>query len=166
MNQTHEELLSRYLQLPERLETAIRGLDEGQLDLTLGTGWSIREYTHHTVEGESMWQVFLRAILGKDGIEIPIQWYLAMPQDDWVKRWAYETRAVEPSLALFRASTASLVELLRKVPENAWDRYGCVTWPNNDKESRLSVRDIVLMHLGHMDHHTADIQRIRTAQHI
>jgi hypothetical protein len=65
----HETLLNKYLQLPDRLEAAIAGLDEAGLNLKTD-GWSIRQYVH-------------------------------------------------------------------------------------------SVRDIVLIHIGHMDQHTADIQRIR-----
>jgi uncharacterized damage-inducible protein DinB len=163
MTDSTNSLLKRYLKLPDRLEAAIAGLNDEQLDLTLGTGWSIREYVHHTVEGEQMWQLFLRAMLGKDGIEIPIQWYFDLTQDDWAKRWASGKRAVGPSLSLYRGSTASLVELLRNIPPEAWKHYGYVTWPDDDEETHITVRDIVLMHLGHMDHHTGDIRAIRTA---
>jgi hypothetical protein len=166
MNASNDSLLERTLKLPDRLEAAIAGLDEAQLDLTLGTGWSIREYVHHTVEGELMWSIFLRAILGTDGIEFPIQWYFAISQDEWTERWACGKRAVGPSLALFRGSTASLAELLGKLPPEAWEHTGRVTWPGADKETRLTVRDIILMHLGHMDTHSADIQAIRTAHHV
>ena len=161
MSKTHETILRKYQQLPNRLETAILGLSDAQLDLTLGKDWSIREYVHHTVEGELMWQLFLRAILGTDGIEIPIQWYFAITQDEWAKRWVSGKRAVGPTLALFHGSTASLVELLRNVPSAAWEHSGHVTWPGNDKETHLTVRDIVLIHLRHMDGHTADIRAIR-----
>ena len=163
MTAANDSLLERYLQLPERLEAAISGLSEEQLDLTLGTGWSIREYVHHTVEGEQMWQLFLRAILGTNGIQFPIQWYFAIPQDEWAERWASAKRAVEPTLALFRGNVASLVEMLRQVPPESWEHYGSVTWPGDDKETCLTVRDIILIHLGHMDQHSADIQAIRTA---
>ena len=107
MSTSHEVLLKKYLQLPERLEAAIAGLDESDLDLR-GEGWSIRQYVHHTVEGELMWQLFLRAIVGTDGIEIPIQWYFAISQDEWAECWASDKRAIEPTLALFRGSTVNL----------------------------------------------------------
>ena len=160
MNEAHETLFKRYLQLPERLETAIDGLDEAGLDLK-GEGWSIRAYVHHAVEGEVMWQLYLRAILGRDGTEFPIQWYMGLPQEEWAKRWAYGKRAIGPTLIQFRGSTASLVELLRNVPPEAWEHTGRVTWPGDDKETRLSVRDIVLIHIRHIDQHTADIRAIR-----
>jgi hypothetical protein len=113
-----------------------------------------------------MWQMFLRAILGTDGIEIPIQWYFKISQDEWAKRWASGKRDVEPTLALFHGSIASLVELLRNMPTEAWEHTGRVTWPDDDKETCLTVQDILLMHLGHMDQHTADIQAIRKAHQV
>ncbi|MBI4730947.1 MAG: DinB family protein [Chloroflexi bacterium] len=161
MSATHEPLLKKYLQLPDRLEAAIAGLSEADLDLTKNDGWPIRAYVHHTVEGELMWQLFLRAILGQDGIEIPIAWYFGHEQEEWGRRWVYGKRAVGPTLALFRGSTATLAELLRNVPPEAWDHFGRVTWPGDEKETRLTVRDIVLMHIRHMDGHTADIRTIR-----
>jgi hypothetical protein len=161
MSDTHASLLERYLQLPKRLETAIAGLSEADFDLSLETGWSIRAYVIHTVEGELVWQLNLRAILGRDGIEFPMQWYFGLPQEEWASRWAYEKRALDPSLVLFRGSTASLVELLRNISPEAWEHCGRVTWPGNDKETRLSVRDILLIHIRHMDQHTADIRAIR-----
>lgn len=160
MSDKHDALLKKYLQLPDRLEAAIAGLDEDGLDLK-AEGWSIRAYVHHTVEGELMWQLYLRAILGRDGAEFPIQWYFGLPQEEWAERWAYGKRAIGPTLALFRGSTSTLVELLRNVPPETWEHTGRVTWPGDDKETRLSVRDIVLIHIRHMDQHTADIRTIR-----
>jgi hypothetical protein len=162
MIDSYETLLEHYLKLPDRLEAAIAGLSESQLDLTLDTGWSIREYVHHTVEGELLWQLNLRAILGRDGIEFPFDWFFGLPQNEWVERWAYGKRDTGPALTLFRGSTATLVELLRNVPPEVWEHYGRVTWPGAEKETRLTICDIVLMHLRHMDQHAVDIQAIRT----
>jgi hypothetical protein len=164
VTQSHAGLIRRYLQLPERLEAAIAGLDEAQLNLK-NEGWSVRQYVHHTVEGELMWQLFLRAIVGNDGIEFPIQWYFARSQEQWADFWASEKRAVQPTLDLFHASTRSLAELLENISPEAWGHFGRVTWPGDERESRLTVRDILLIHIGHMDQHVADIQAIRSLHH-
>jgi len=95
-----------------------------------------------------MWQIFLRAIVGRDGIEFPISWYFGLPQEEWAQRWAYDKRTVEPTLALFRSSTIAFVELLRNLPPEAWEHYGCVTWPGEIEETHLTVRDILLIHLA------------------
>jgi hypothetical protein len=161
VTKSHEGLLGRYLQLPGRLETAIAGLDDAGLNLK-NEGWSIRQYVHHTVEGELMWQLFLRAILGNDGIEFPIQWYLARTQEQWADSWASDRRAIQPTLDLFHASTRSLAELLEKISPDAWEHFGRVTWPGDREETRLTVRDILLVHIHHMDQHVADIRAIRS----
>src|SRR5512146_3318842 len=94
-----ESLLQRYLQLPDCLEEALAGLSESDLDWKQADGWTIRQIVHHVVEGEYIWQLNLRAIVGTHGIEFPMTCYFALPQDEWVKRWAYDTRPLGPSLA-------------------------------------------------------------------
>jgi hypothetical protein len=160
MGNSHDLLLKKYLQLPDRLEAAIAGLDEAGLDWKGKQGWSIRSYVHHTVEGELIWQVNLRAAAGCDGIAFPMGWYFTQPQDKWAEQWGYDRRPVEPALALFKGSTRNLVDFLRCMPE-VWNRSGRITWPGDQQETLLSVRDIVLIHLRHMDQHTADIRAIR-----
>ena len=159
MSVKHEVLLKKYLQLPDRLEAAIAGLSESDLDLK-GDGWSIRQYIHHTVEGELLWEINLRAAAGCDGIAFPMNWYLVQNQDTWAERWGYDRRPIEPALALLRGATSNLVDFLRCLPE-AWERSGRITWRENQPETVYSVRDIVLMHIGHMDQHVADIRAIR-----
>jgi hypothetical protein len=165
MNEDHETLLEKYLQLPDRLEAAIAGLGESDLDRKLETGWTIRQYIHHVVEGEYIWQVNLRAVAGTNGILFPFTWYFAVPQDEWAMRWAYDKRPLGPSLALFRASTWNLVEFLRHIPD-VWDHFGRVIWPKAKDEACITVREIVEMHLGHMDQHVEDIQAIRSLHRI
>ncbi len=162
MSGPHESLLNKYLGLPDRLEAAIAGLSESQLDLQ-GEGWSIRSCIHHLVEGELIWQVNLRAAAGSDGIEFPMGWYFSQPQEVWAKDWCYDRRPVAPSLDLYRASTRNLVEFLRLAPLEVWKRAGRVTWPGEFEERSLSVRDIVLIQIRHMDGHAADIQAVREA---
>jgi DinB superfamily len=160
VSEKHAVLLKKYLQLPGRLEAAVAGLSEPDFDLR-GTGWSIREYVHHTVEGELLWQVNLRAIIGTNGIEFPFQWYFDLSQDQWAEKWGSCKRAVGPSLALFQASTRSLAELLRCVDPLVWKHFGIVDFPGSQGPRKITVRDILLIHIGHMDQHTADIRAIR-----
>jgi hypothetical protein len=166
VNQSRARLLEGYCQLPDQLESAVSGLSDAALDLTLGEGWSIREYAHHTVESEYMWQLFLRAVLGKDGIEIPIQWYFSLSQEQWARGWAFTGRAIGPGLVLLRSNTRSLVELLRHVPASFWKNTGRVTWPGAQEEQSLNVGDILRMQIRHVRQHSADISAIRELHHI
>jgi hypothetical protein len=161
MSKSHEELLNEYGKLPERLEAAIAGLEESDLDLHLESGWSIREYICHLVEGEQLWQINLRMIIGLNGAEFPFGWYPELPQDEWAERWAYGKRSLKIMLDQYRADTQYLIDTLKNLPD-VWEHYGCITWPGSEKESRYTVRDIVEMHLHHLDVHSEDILAIRT----
>ncbi len=165
MIEENELLLQKYLQLPNCLEGAIAGLSDSDLDLCKDKSWTIRQIVHHVVEGETIWQLNLRAIVGTDGILFPFTWYFVLSQDEWVKRWAFDKRPLAPSLALFRASTWNLVELLRNIPD-AWDHFGRVTWRGAQEESCMTVREIVEMYLRHVPQHVEEIQAIRALHQI
>ena len=161
MSETNDDLLAQYLCLPTRLEEAIAGLDESALDFRIGEDWSIREIVCHLVEGEQLWQINLRTIIGLNAAEFPFQWYFELSQDEWSKRWSYGTRSLKVMLDLFQANTQYLADILQKLPSGVWEHYGRVTWPGAEEETRLSVRDIIKIHIQHMDGHAADIQAIR-----
>lgn len=161
MSETNGNLLDQYLQLPSQLEEAIVGLEEGDLDLRKGNGWSIREIVCHLVEGEQLWQINLRTVIGLNGAKFPFEWYFELSQVEWSKHWAYSTRFLKAMLDLFRADTQYLADILRNLPTDIWEHYGRVTWPAAEEETRLTVREIVEIQIRHMDGHAADIQAIR-----
>ena len=162
MEESYKSLLENYRQLPGRLEAAIAGLGESGLDLRLESGcWSIREYICHLVEGEQLWQINLRMILGLNGAEFPFAWYPQHSQMEWAALWAYDKRCLQVLLDQYRADTQYLVDILKNLPDAVWEHYGRITWPGYEEESRYSVRDIVEMHLHHLDGHAEDIRAIR-----
>lgn len=160
MKKPEGELLDEYLKLPERLETFIAGLEEDDLNLRLERGWSIREYICHLVEGEQLWQINLRVIIGLSGEEFPFNWYPKHSQDEWAAHWAYGKRSLDVLLEQYRADTQYLVDTLKHLP-GVWKNYGCIKWPGYEEESRYTVRDIVEMHIHHLDEHAEDIRAIR-----
>ena len=161
MSKSHNELLDEYCQLPERLEAVIAGLKESDLDLRKGDEWSVREYICHLVEGEQLWQINLRMILGLNGAEFPMTWYPEHSQIEWSQLWAYDKRCLTVMLDQYRADTQYLVDILKNLPNAVWEYYGRITWPSYEEESRYSVRDIVEMQLEHLEVHAEDIRAIR-----
>jgi hypothetical protein len=160
MIQSNETLLEEYRKLPDHLEKAIAGLDESDLDLHMNDEWSIREYVCHLVEGEQFWQINLRVIIGLNGERFPFDWYFKHSQIEWVEHWAYRKRSLKAMLDLFRADTQYLVNMLESMPA-VWEHYGRVTWPGDEEETRLSVRDIIEICIYHMAEHAEDIRAIR-----
>jgi len=162
MSRSEHELLDEYLKLPERLEALIAGLEEKDLDLRLGHEWSIREYVCHLVEGELLWQINLRMIIGLNGEKFPFSWYPQHSQVEWSEYWAYGSRSISILLDQYRADTRYLVDTLKNLPD-VWEHFGRITWPGYEEEFRYSVRDIVEMHIHHLDEHARDIRAIRAS---
>ncbi len=154
------DILTDYAAGPNRLEAALAGLPTAGLDLALsGDNWTIRQIVHHVTDGDDIWKVFIKRAIGHPGGEFSLQWYWQIPQDEWAEQWAYEKRAIEPSLALFRASRCHIVQLLEHVPE-AWGKSLRVRWPSGE-EQQVSVIWVVEMQARHVVGHIGDIRRIR-----
>ena len=155
-----EAIIARYADGPNQLETAIAGLSEGELDIAESDGtWTIRQIVHHVADGDDIWKVFIKRAIGNPGGKFDLQWYWAMPQDEWVKSWAYASRDIEPSLALFRSSRGHIVQLLEHMPQ-VWERSLLVRWPNGE-EQEVSVAWVVEMQTQHLIGHLDDIQKAR-----
>ena len=160
MSKSYEELLREYRELPDGLEAEITGLSESDLDLRLESGWSIREYICHLVEGEQLWQINLRVIIGLNGTKFPFEWYSKLSQDQWVESWAYGKRSLQIMLDQYRSNTQYLVNILENLPD-VWNRYGRITFPGDEAERQYTVRDIVEINLHHLNVHAEDIRAIR-----
>jgi hypothetical protein len=158
-----ESVVARFADGPAQLEAAIAGLSEGELDLAEGDDtWTIRQLVHHIADGDDLWKAFIKRAIGNPGGTFELQWYWEIPQDEWVERWAYASREIEPSLALFRANRGHIVQLLDHVP-GAWEQALLVRWPNG-VEQQLSVAAVVEMQARHVTGHLADIRRARQVQ--
>lgn len=165
-----EALLDAYAQGPEQLGEALAGLSEIELDLALSEDtWTIRQIVHHVVDGDDLWKTCTKAALGgrHDDPRAPgravfgLQWYWDRPQDEWAQTWAYATRAIGPSLALFEINRRHISQLLGQVPD-AWTGCIVVRWPSG-QEQEVTVGWVVEMQTRHVAGHVDDIVRIRQA---
>ena len=153
-------IIAGYAAGPNQLETAIAGLSEGELDIAESDGtWTIRQIVHHVADGDDIWKVFIKRAIGNPGGKFDLQWYWAMPQDEWVKSWAYASREIGPSLAYFRASRGHIVQLLEHMPE-VWERSLLVRW-SYEEEEEVKVAWVVKMQAQHVVGHVDDIWRAR-----
>lgn len=157
---SQDEILADYADGPNRLEAAIAGLSEMDLDMTLGKdSWTIRQIVHHVMDGDDIWKVFIKRAIGNPGGKFSLEWYWQMSQDEWAERWAYKQRAIEPSLALLCASRRHVVQPLKHIP-GAWEKTLRIRWPN-EEEQQVSVRWVIEMQTRHIEGHIGDIRKIR-----
>jgi len=157
---SRKDILSRYAAGPGMLESAIHGLDPTQLDLTVSPeSWSIRQLIHHIADGDYLWKEFLLRAAGDPEREFSLEWYWCLPQDEWVKRWSYAGRDLEPSFALLKANRQHTQEMLEQVPW-LWDKSLLIPTMQGGQE-RVSVGEVVEMQARHVEAHVDDIRQIR-----
>ena len=164
-SETQDQVLTRYAAGPDWVTTAINGLDDTQLDLTLSPdSWSIRQLIHHMADGDYLWKEFLLRAAGEPEREFNLEWYWCLPQDEWVKRWSYAEREVSHSLALLIANRQHTLALLRQVPW-LWER--CLLIPTRQGgQERVTVGEVVEMQSRHVEGHVEDIQKIRQVHRV
>jgi catechol 2,3-dioxygenase-like lactoylglutathione lyase family enzyme len=155
---TSEETLERYANCPDELETTVSGLSEEDLELSSAPGaWSIRQMVHHIADGDDLWCMAIKAALARSGFHYSHDWYttdnaIAEPLD-------YAGRAIEPSLALFRAHRAHIAQLMRHLPD-AWERYIFFRWPNTEAEEQITASTMIRWQARHAEEHIEAIRRI------
>ena len=153
-------IVARYAEGPARLEQALAGLQDADLDAPPAQGgWTIRQIVHHIVDGDDLWKVGVKAALGNEQGEFTLAWYWVLSQDTWADRWAYAGRPIDVSLALFTAIRAHVTQLLAHVP-GAWNRSVTVRKPDGGT-TRLTVGAVVEMQADHLQHHVRRILAIR-----
>ncbi|MEW8979263.1 MAG: DinB family protein [Symbiobacterium sp.] len=150
---TPEQALALFRSAPERLEAALEGLTEAQLDLARAPGkWSIRQIVHHMTDSA------VGAIAGlRYAIAEPGRLYRPNPYspDAWDEGLHSHRRPVGPSVALFRAVHEHLVQLIEYVP-GALERYTV-----NEAGTKMTVGRMVGMLACHAAGHTEQIWETR-----
>lgn len=120
--ETPDPILTQYAEGPALLKSALAGLTESGLDLSLtADSWSIRQIVHHLTDGDDIWKICIKAALGNPDGLFTLQWYWDKPQMEWSENWKYASRDIKSSLALLCANRRHIVELVKQIP-NAWER--------------------------------------------
>lgn len=158
--ENQKEIIELFKQGPGILEKTLDGLSDSDLDYTPSNGgWSIRQIVHHLVDGDDLWKIYIKMALGNEEAEFTLKWYLAFPQTEWAKKWNYENRSIDESLALLSAIRSHILQLLEYVPDG-WTRSAKFKEP--DGEIKLvPVGFVIKIQADHVVHHAKRIKAIR-----
>lgn len=156
---TPEETLALYARGGEDVEAALAGLSEADFDLKRAPGeWSIREIVHHLSESESLLLLTLKSALAQSGSTYVRNSY---DQAHWVEALAYRQRAVEPSVALIKATHQHLAHLMQHIPDYT-ERYVLLKFADQEGEGRkLTVGQLLNVVNVHLAEHCAEIRETR-----
>lgn len=156
---TTAEILVRYVALPDKLEAALAGLAEADLELARSAEkWTIRQIVHHIVDADEVTKVIIKAALGNSGCTFGLEWYDL--KNSWVPILNYASRPVAPALALFRANHRDLEALLNHLPE-AWERYVMLKRDANSELRKITVGQLIQTQTAHAFHHIEQIRATR-----
>jgi hypothetical protein len=157
-----QTILAQYADGPSLLDSALAGLAETGLDLSLDAdSWSIRQIVHHIVDGDDIWKTCIKTALGNSDALFSLGWYAVKSQEEWSESWAYPHRGLESSLALYRANRAHILDLIEHVPD-ALEKT--IRLERRGKEEiRITVFDVVELHVQHLAEHIESIKAIRQA---
>jgi hypothetical protein len=84
-----------------------------------------------------------------------IEWY---DEKAWAEKLDYAKRKYSNSLETFRRTRAENHELLRELPDEAWQRRGV-----HSKNGPLTLLDLLKIYAEHAEGHARQIRRVRDA---
>ncbi|QRG68538.1 DinB family protein [Brevibacillus choshinensis] len=152
---TDEQILHYYDIGCERLQAALAGLEEHQLDLVRSPGkWSIRQLVLHLVDSEATSLAMAKFALAEPGRDFNGNAY---DPDVWAAGLDYAGRSIAAEVALFGAIRSHMSGLLRHLPA-AWDRSVRLS-----SGQTVTVRQRIEPLMGHALHHIEQIWETRRA---
>jgi hypothetical protein len=144
--------LERYRRGPELLAMVLTGVFGEEEDFAVAPGkWSIRQIVAHLADAELVGAHRLRQVIAEDNPTL-----IAFNQDAWTRNLDYSRRKPKQSLETFRRLRSENYELLKELPEEAFDRAA-----NHTENGRMTLRQLLDGYAGHAESHARQLQAIR-----
>lgn len=148
------ELLERFRRGPELVAAMMTGAAGPELDFVAGPGkWSLRQIVAHLSDSELVAADRFRRVAAEDNPTL-----VAYDQEAWARNLNYSRRKTSESLETFRRVRAENYELLKDLPEAAFERAGAHT-----ERGPVTLRDLLEGSAGHAEAHARQVKEIREA---
>ena len=145
-------LLERFRRGPEVLATVLTGVFGEEEDFAPAPGkWSVRQILAHLADGELVGAHRMRQVIAEDNPTL-----IAFDQDAWARNLEYARRKPKQSLETFRRIRAENYELLKDLPESAFERTG-----NHSEDGPMTLRRLLEGYAQHAESHARQLQQIR-----
>ena len=146
------ETLERFRRGPELLAMVLTGVYGDETDFALAPGkWSIRQLIAHLADSELVGAQRFRQVIAEDNPPLG-----AFDQDAWAKNLDYARKQPKQSLESFRRVRAENYELLKSLPESAFERTGV-----HAERGPLTLRQLLEGYAEHVESHARQMQAIR-----
>jgi hypothetical protein len=138
---------------PANLRTAVRGLDDAQLDTPYRPeGWTVRQLVHHVPDSHANAYIRFKWALTEDTPTIK-----AYDEKAWANLADSRTTPIETSLTMLEMLHDRWVRLLHSIPSQDYARR--FIHPENGP---MTLDDLVATYHWHGKHHVAHIVNLRT----
>lgn len=145
-------LIDELAALPDRVEKAVAGLTDAQLDTPYRDGgWTVRQVVHHLPDSHLNAYVRMKLILTEEHPTLK-----PYDQDAW-SRLPDAGGPVAPSLAVLRGLHGRWTALLRALPASAWSRTAY-----HPENGEMSLDDLLALYGRHGATHAAQVEALRT----
>ena len=111
--------------------------------------WSVHEILAHCADAEAVAAMRIRYLVAEDRPTL-----VAFDQDRWAEALDYLATRVELALAAVDVMRAHTVNLLRRLPDEAWAREGIHT-----ERGRYDAEDWLATYAEHLEKHAGQIER-------
>lgn len=146
------ETMERFRRGAELLAVVLTGVHGEEMDFTTAPGkWSIRTIIAHLADTELVAASRFRQVMAEDNPAL-----IAFDQDAWARNLDYARRLPKQSLETFRRLRAENYELLKELPESAFERAGM-----HSQRGPLTLRQMLTTFADHVEHHARQMQAIR-----
>lgn len=113
--------------------------------------WSVRQIVAHLADAEMVGAHRFRQVIAEDNPTL-----IAYNQDAWTANLDYARRKPKQSLETFRRIRGENYELLKGLPEAAFERAG-----NHTENGRMTLLQLLEGYAGHAESHARQLQAIR-----
>ena len=149
-----QQLIDRYEKGPEKLRDAFAKVPREAWNWRPAKGkWSVHEILAHCADAETTAATRIRFLVAQDKPVIQ-----GFDQDQWARLFDYHQTKVELALATVDVVRAHTVNLLRRLPEEAWAKEGTHT-----ESGRYSAEDWLATYAEHLENHSRQVERTLAA---
>lgn len=147
--------IAQIRQMPAKLEAALAGLSDEQLNTPYGEGkWTPRQVVHHLADSHMNALARVKLIL----TETKPTWF-AYKQDGWARTPDVFALSPSVSLAILKGVQERLATLLEKISDDDWRRSGI-----HPERGEMTIDDLVELYSRHGDKHVGHIMGLRSAR--
>ncbi|MDA8377940.1 MAG: DinB family protein [Planctomycetia bacterium] len=137
-------IIDEYVRQASVLPAAIKGLSAAELNAhPVPNTWSIRHIVMHLMDSDLIASDRMKRIIAEDNPTL-----IGFDESAFAANLFYDQLDAAMAVEVFAKNRMLTGEILRRLPEQAFDRAG-----THNQRGRVTLGDLVKMYVQHLDHH-------------